>query len=107
VPRILAEAGVRFIVVEPIPGSQIQGVCFWLNGGQFPVIGLSLKGDHIDKFWFNLWHELTHILNGDGKEEPVLDDFDNPTSEQASERVADERAAGPCHGDLDLWPRLR
>jgi HTH-type transcriptional regulator/antitoxin HigA len=96
VPRILAECGVRLVVVEPIPGSQIQGVCFWINDGQSPVIGLSLKGDHIDKFWFNLWHEIVHVLRGDGKDEPILDDFDNPTTEKESERAANEGAAHYC-----------
>ena len=62
VPRILAEAGVRFVIVEPIPNSKIQGVCFWLDNNTSPVIGLSLKGDFIDKFWFNLWHEIEHVL---------------------------------------------
>lgn len=96
VPRVLAECGVRLVVVEPIPGSQIQGVCFWMNQGRSPVIGLTLKGDHIDKFWFNLWHEITHVLRGDGKDEPVLDDFDNPTLDHESERVANESAANHC-----------
>ncbi|MGY8684584.1 HigA family addiction module antitoxin [Bradyrhizobium sp. UFLA05-153] len=45
VPRILLECGVRFVIVEPIPGSEIQGVCFWINQNRSPVIGLTLKGD--------------------------------------------------------------
>ena len=31
VPRLLAECGVRFVIVEALPGSRIDGVCFWLN----------------------------------------------------------------------------
>ncbi len=96
VPRILAECGVRLVIVEPIPGSQIQGVCFWINDGKSPVIGLTLKGDQIDKFWFDLWHEITHVLREDGKDEPVLDDFDNPSDEAESERAANEGAAHHC-----------
>lgn len=96
VPRILAECGVRLVVVEPIPGSKIQGACFWINKGASPVIGLTLKSDHIDRFWFNLWHEVTHVLRGDGKQEPVLDDFEdsNPTDE--AEKAANDRAANHC-----------
>lgn len=96
VARILADCGVRFVVVEPIPGSQIQGVCFWINDRQSPIIGLTLKGDQIDKFWFDLWHEITHVLRGDGKDEPVLDDFDDPKSDLESERAANEGAANHC-----------
>ena len=31
VPRILMECGIRFIVVESLPGAKIDGVCFWLG----------------------------------------------------------------------------
>jgi hypothetical protein len=59
------------------------------------VIGLSLKSDHIDKFWFNLWHEIEHVLSGDGKEELILDDFDNPTTDQECERAAKRNCREP------------
>lgn len=98
VPRILGECGVRFIVVEPIPGSKIAGVCFWLNDDD-PVIGLSLKGDHIDRFWFNLWHEIEHVLRGDGKGGLIIDDFDDAApsdNDDECERAADEAAANHC-----------
>jgi HTH-type transcriptional regulator/antitoxin HigA len=95
VPRILSECGVRFVVVEPIPGSEIQGVCFWIDGS--PVIGLTLKGDYIDRFWFNLRHEIEHVLNGDGKDGPVTDEFkDGEVGRPDCERVADEAAAEFC-----------
>jgi HTH-type transcriptional regulator/antitoxin HigA len=97
VPRILTECGLRLVVVEPIPGSEIQGVCFWINDGKSPVIGLTLKGDHIDRFWFNLWHEIEHVLRGDGKYAPILEDFDvsNAGADEA-EKAANRAAADHC-----------
>jgi HTH-type transcriptional regulator/antitoxin HigA len=97
VPKILASCGVRFVIVEPIPGSKIDGVCFWIDD-QSPVIGLSLKGDHIDRFWFNLWHEIEHILRGDGKEgDIVVDDFEADASQLSDrELAANEAAANHC-----------
>ena len=96
-PRILSEAGVRLVIVEPIPGSKIQGVCFWLDNNTSPVIGLSLNGDQIDKFWFNLWHEIEHVLRGDGKDGMIIDDFDEaPAPEDECERAANEAAADRC-----------
>lgn len=56
--RILAECGVRLVIVEPLPGGKIDGVCLWLNE-KSPVIGLSLRLDRIDNVWFVLRHELT------------------------------------------------
>lgn len=64
VPRILAEIGVRFVVVEPLPRSRIDGAMFWLSENE-PVIVLSLRYDRIDWFWHTLAHELFHIKNGD------------------------------------------
>jgi HTH-type transcriptional regulator / antitoxin HigA len=97
VPRILSECGVRFIIVESIPGSKIQGVCFWINQKTSPVIGLSLKSDQIDRFWFDLWHEIEHVLRGDGRDEPVLDDFDETESSHTeSEEAANKAAANHC-----------
>lgn len=69
VPRILAECGVRFVLVEALPSSKIDGVCFWLDQHS-PVIGMSLRFDRIDNFWFVLRHEIEHVLRGHGKAEP-------------------------------------
>lgn len=103
VPRILAESGVRFIVVEPIPGSEIHGVCFWMNDGKAPVIGLTLKWDYIDRFWFNLRHEIEHVLNGDGKNGIVTDDFEEPTGdEDQAEKIANREAAEFCVPQKEL-----
>jgi HTH-type transcriptional regulator / antitoxin HigA len=63
-PRILAEAGVRFVVVEFLPGAKIDGAAFWLDNS--PVIALSLRFDRLNNFWFVLRHEIEHILNRDG-----------------------------------------
>lgn len=65
VPHILADAGVRFVIVEFLPGSKIDGAAFWLDE-QNPVIALSIRRDKVDNFWFVLRHEIEHILNTDG-----------------------------------------
>jgi HTH-type transcriptional regulator / antitoxin HigA len=98
VPSVLAECGLRLIIVEPIPNSQIDGACFWIDGGTSPVIGLTLKGDYIDRFWFNLRHEIEHVFRGDGKERPVIDDFETGTleSQEEAERSANDAAANFC-----------
>ncbi|WP_273793801.1 helix-turn-helix domain-containing protein [Brucella anthropi] len=66
VPRLLAECGVRFVVVEVLPNAKIDGVCTWLDDAS-PVIGMSTLYDRLDNFWFVLRHEIEHILQGHGK----------------------------------------
>lgn len=98
VPRLLNKAGVRFVVVEALPGSKIDGVCLWLNR-KSPVIGLSLRFDRIDNFWFVLRHECAHVLHGHGQDGAILDadlDGDVAASINEEERIANTEAADFC-----------
>jgi len=72
IPRMLAEAGIRFVVVEPLPQTRVDGATLWLSGNS-PAIVLSLRSDRIDWFWFTLMHELAHVKNGDEKKEVLWD----------------------------------
>lgn len=99
VARVLAECGVRFVVVEPIPGAKIDGACFWLSASQ-PAVALSLRLDRIDNFWFVLRHELEHVLQRHGQERGyILDqDLEAAAGDQINEEeaVANSAAAGFC-----------
>jgi HTH-type transcriptional regulator / antitoxin HigA len=99
VPRLLSEAGVRFVVVETLPTSQIDGVCFWLNEHS-PVIGMSLRHDRIDNYWFVLRHEIEHILLGHGKDAEIVDTDlgadGGASSTSEEERLANAAAANFC-----------
>ncbi len=64
VSRTLAEYGIRYLVIEPLPGGKIDGAAFWLDE-KSPVIVMSLRYDRIDAFWFTLLHEFHHIVNED------------------------------------------
>lgn len=72
IPKILNKVGVRILFVESLPASKIDGACFWLDDDS-PVIGLSLRFDRIDNFWFCLVHEIMHVLRGDGKIKEIID----------------------------------
>ena len=92
VPRILSEAGVRFILVQALPNTRIDGVCFWLE--HVPVVALTLRFDRIDSFWFTLFHELRHVLSGEDSLDTDLDktrqDDDRPDSEKLADQFAVE-----------------
>jgi HTH-type transcriptional regulator/antitoxin HigA len=101
VPRILSEAGIRFVVVESLPSAKIDGVCFWLNDHS-PVIGMSLRHDRNDNFWFVLRHELEHVRLGHGKNAMILDaELDGERAGTGpdvpeEERLANDAAANFC-----------
>jgi HTH-type transcriptional regulator/antitoxin HigA len=72
VPRVLSEAGIRFLIVAPLAHSKIDGACFWLSENE-PVVVLSFRYDRVDWFWHTLMHELAHVKHGDGKTIATLD----------------------------------
>jgi HTH-type transcriptional regulator/antitoxin HigA len=75
IPKILLDAGIKFLVIEPLPQSKIDGVTLWLDGS--PVIALSLRYDRIDYFWHTLAHELVgHVKSEDGKDADAILDID-------------------------------
>jgi HTH-type transcriptional regulator/antitoxin HigA len=107
VPGILQEAGIRFLIVESLPGTKIDGVCFWLDNSS-PVIGMTLRYDRIDNFWFVLRHELEHVLRLDGQTTVMLDaELEGELAGvgeniPAVERVANAEASEFCVPDSDM-----
>ncbi len=110
VPSILAKAGVRLVAVEYLPGAKLDGACFWVDNGTSPVIALSLRLDRLDNFWHTLFHELDHVLHGEGKDKPKVDVIENerpsatkPLSKE--ELRANTSAANYCIPSkaLDEW----
>jgi HTH-type transcriptional regulator/antitoxin HigA len=102
VPRILAECGIRYVIAESIGSAKIDGVCFWLNDTS-PVIGMSLRYDRIDNFWFVLRHEIEHVLRGHGRKKVMMVDAELEGEKAGTganiseeERTANQAAAEFC-----------
>ena len=98
---LLADYGIRFVIIEPISRNKIDGAAFWLNDNS-PVIALSMRYDRLDYFWFTLMHELAHIYHMDGFT------FDQNYGENEGvsliehEKKANERAAAWLINKQDL-----
>jgi HTH-type transcriptional regulator / antitoxin HigA len=84
VPTLLTSAGIRYVVVSPLPNVKIDGAAFWLNPGS-PVIAMSLRFDNIGSFWFGLMHEVDHIEHRDAFS---FDDLQSSPSDEAEERAS-------------------
>jgi HTH-type transcriptional regulator/antitoxin HigA len=95
--KTLSDCGVRFVVIEPLPGVKIDGAAFWLDSEE-PAIAVSLRHDRNDGFWFTVMHELAHIRAGDALsvDTNLVDDTEGitvPLVEDEAERIANLRAA--------------
>lgn len=98
VPKLLQEAGIRFVVVESLPNSKIDGVCFWLDD-HTPVIGMSIRFDRVDNFWFVLRHECAHVIHGHGRNAVIVDvdlNGDENAAVSEEERIANAEASDFC-----------
>jgi HTH-type transcriptional regulator/antitoxin HigA len=109
VPRVLAECGIRFLIVEHLQQTRIDGVCLWLSKDE-PVIALSMRYDRLDYFWFTLLHELGHVANRDGVTIQMAPDCDlvgdqaaktsdKTEMEQKADRFAGENLIRPSEMD--------
>lgn len=100
VPRLLTEAGIRFVLVESLPGAKIDGVCLWLND-ESPVIGMTCRFDRIDNFWFVLRHELEHVLCGHGKARVMVDtELEGSRAGTSDDLPEEERIANAAAADF-------
>lgn len=58
--QLLADHGIILIIERSIAGMKVDGAAFLVD--DTPVIGMTLRHDRIDNFWFTLMHELGHVI---------------------------------------------
>ena len=95
----LAQHGIGFQYVPHLPRTHLDGAALRSQDGR-PVVGMTLRYDRIDNFWFTLLHELAHVslhLDGDAEDEGFVDDHslrDIGTTGEGDnkENVADQMA---------------
>ncbi|MBE2211657.1 MAG: ImmA/IrrE family metallo-endopeptidase [Xanthomonadaceae bacterium] len=64
------------VVIEPhLKGTQLDGAALKDADGT-PIIGLTLRYDRLDNFWFTLVHEVAHVWKHVDNNEAFLDDLD-------------------------------
>ncbi|MGL4610340.1 MAG: HigA family addiction module antitoxin [Trueperaceae bacterium] len=96
VAHIFAKYGIRFVIIEHLPQTKIDGAAFWLDENS-PVIAISIRHDRIDNFWFTVMHEFDHIKNrdalsiDDGLKESLESHTDNDLSDK--EKRANKNAS--------------
>lgn len=85
----LAEAGVALAFVPQVPGTRVNAVTLW--NGDKPMIGLTERNRAKDIFWFNMAHEIGHVVLHP-KRHTFLDLEEDKVKPSPAEREADEFA---------------
>lgn len=106
--KTLGAYGIRFVVVEPLPGAKIDGAAFWLDPVS-PVIAVSIRFDRIDTFWFTVMHECSHIRHGDSLsvDVEIIDATKLPTAVNEEEARANQEAASSLIPPAELESFIR
>lgn len=89
----LRKHGISLIIEPHLPRTYLDGAAIMIELER-PVIGLSLRYDRIDNFWFCLMHELAHVSLhlGEGITQ-FYDDLDVDSQDDPREKEADELAS--------------
>jgi HTH-type transcriptional regulator/antitoxin HigA len=74
--EFLGRHGIPLVCLEHLPRTYLDGAALQLADGT-PVVGLTLRYDRLDNFWFCLFHELAHVGRhmGNTRQEAFIDDL--------------------------------
>ncbi len=56
----LSRHGIALVVEPHLPGTHLDGAAM-LDASGTPVIGMTIRYDRLDNFWFTLLHEVVHV----------------------------------------------
>ena len=106
--ELLNRWGIHMIILPHLPKTYLDGASFMAPWGR-PVVGLTLRYDQLDNFWFTLLHELAHVhlhLDREG-----LAFFDETRRIEVEPDDPRERDANAFAQDMlisaDVWKRKR
>jgi len=86
---LLLSKGIVLVAEPQIPGMKVDGAAFLQEG--VPVIGLTLRRDTVDSFWFTLLHEVGHVIlhYRTGLSVGFFDDADAASADQVEQEADD------------------
>jgi HTH-type transcriptional regulator/antitoxin HigA len=100
--EFLRKHGISLVVEPHLPHTQLDGAAV-IYQEQRPIVGLTLRHDRIDNFWYCLMHELAHIALHFGQGiVHFYDDLDVGSQDDPREREADALAAEALISK-DIW----
>ncbi len=90
--EFLARHGIALVIEPHLTRTRLDAAVFLLDSNR-PVIGLTLRHDRIDNFWFCVMHELAHLsLHLNASDEDFYDDLDVESLDDVRETEADSLA---------------
>lgn len=86
--RIMDEYGIDFYIIHHFTGAPVHGYVSMKRDGSYQII-VTIRRAFADEFWFSLFHELGHLVNGDvDQNSRFVDDGTDIAMEEAANRFA-------------------
>lgn len=102
--EFLARHGIALVIEPHLSRTRLDAAVFSLESNR-PVIGLTLRHDRLDNFWFCLMHELAHLaLHVKSADEDFYDDLDTENMDDLREIEADS-LAGEILVPRSVWEK--
>jgi len=89
--EFLHKHGISLVIEPQLPQTYLDGAALRTTTSH-PVIGLTLRYDRLDNFWFVLMHELAHVRLHLTDEDEYYDDLEVDDQGDPREREADDLA---------------
>jgi HTH-type transcriptional regulator/antitoxin HigA len=94
--NIMGKYGIDFSVARNFRGAPVQGYISQKSEGIYQMV-LTIRGSFADIFWFSLFHEIGHIVNGDiGKTLKFIDDGSDNVKEMTADLFASNMLLSPA-----------
>lgn len=87
--EVLREKGIGLVIEKYIQGSEVDAIVTVNESGN-PIIGMSLRYDRIDNFWFSLVHELAHLIYHISESDNLIVDDFNPENHTQEDEIENE-----------------
>lgn len=99
VQELLSGAGVAAVLVPEFKGVHVYGYSRFIKSDK-AIVQLSLRGGRVGTFWFNLFHELAHLLKHGKKKVFINIDSVDKGKLTVAQMDPDENAADRYSRDL-------
>jgi HTH-type transcriptional regulator/antitoxin HigA len=97
----LARHGIPLIIEPHLPSTYLDGAAILIYSER-PIIGMTIRHDRLDNFWFTLMHELAHVALHSDQNTEFIDDLDIEAKDDPKEKEADS-LAGEALIPQSIW----
>jgi HTH-type transcriptional regulator / antitoxin HigA len=97
----LRSAGIALVIEPHLPGTLLDGAAL-RSALNTAIVGMTLRHDRLDNFWFTLLHEVAHlVLHMHGDFTAIFDDTESPAGSKIE--IEADRFAQEALLPSDVW----